>query len=346
MEKIHPIRTYNFVDANGIELFMRLGVVVDENGVRVRNNPDTGFRWCFEGKRIPMPVRTWFNGYPEDTMLLWLKEKGWALRCVVDMKTGKATVYDLPEAPEEHDDTTEFVVFNDETDCAIWIGGDFNKASEVRDACLNRGGVATIYRRMNSKTVFINGTGKYIVDDGENEDYSATMFNDFNEANDAYQSLLIAGYPNPHMYKAVDCGDKEPKPAKETDWIPVSSGEFPEDFKSVQVTYLDSNCATPYCDGMAFRMDNRWYWVGDERLVSYVITAWKPVGEPYKGDAPTKATEPEHTEDEKHLYFVDGNNHDNYGWFTDFNNAKEFYRTLSTNTDSKPHIYKAIEIHI
>jgi hypothetical protein len=49
-----------------------------------------------------MPVRayTWFNGFPENIMLDWLKGNGWAIRSRVEMCTGKATVYELPSAEE------------------------------------------------------------------------------------------------------------------------------------------------------------------------------------------------------------------------------------------------------
>jgi hypothetical protein len=50
-----------------------------------------------------MPVRayTWFNGFPENIMLDWLKGNGWAIRSRVEMGTGKATVYELPTCNKE-----------------------------------------------------------------------------------------------------------------------------------------------------------------------------------------------------------------------------------------------------
>jgi hypothetical protein len=45
-----------------------------------------------------MPVRSdyWFNGFPEETMLEWLKANGWYPKTCVDMYIGKAKVYALP----------------------------------------------------------------------------------------------------------------------------------------------------------------------------------------------------------------------------------------------------------
>ena len=96
-EKINVKRVYNLVDANGNGLQLRLGLIQGcKDGLPV---PDLyGWRWSFEGKKIPMPVRscTWFNGFPEPIMLDWLKENGWALRSCVNMSTGRAVVYELP----------------------------------------------------------------------------------------------------------------------------------------------------------------------------------------------------------------------------------------------------------
>lgn len=188
--KIKVIKTYNLVNADGAHLRLRLGRELGENGAAWINGEDHGWRWSFVGTKIPIPVRSgyWFNGFPENKMLDWLKGAGWHLRCIVDMVDGKAKVFDLPEAPD---------------------------APEV---------------------------------------------------------------PN--------------TPATETDWIPVSSGRYPIEGKCVQVTFIDYNDGvTRHCDGMAFREGNSWLWAVCEDPVLCTITAWRPIGTPYKGDATAKATE-------------------------------------------------------
>ena len=97
-ENIDILRVYNLVDSNGTKLQLRLGRYKCSEDYLT----DKGFRWSFVGSKIPMPVRsyTWFNGFPENTMLDWLKGNGWALRSRVEMSTGKVTVYELPKAEE------------------------------------------------------------------------------------------------------------------------------------------------------------------------------------------------------------------------------------------------------
>lgn len=92
------IKVYNLLNAKGDKLTLRLGY--DPALCGTTGDNDCGMRWSFEGKCIPMPTRGWFNGFPEETMLNWLNENGWVARCIVDMPSGKATVYDLTEAPE------------------------------------------------------------------------------------------------------------------------------------------------------------------------------------------------------------------------------------------------------
>lgn len=94
-ENIDVCYVFNLVDSNGTKLQLRLGRLKE----RQNHVLDRGFRWSFVGTKIPMPIRayTWFNGFPENIMLDWLKGNGWALRSRVEMCTGKATVYELPE---------------------------------------------------------------------------------------------------------------------------------------------------------------------------------------------------------------------------------------------------------
>jgi hypothetical protein len=185
MRKTKIVKTFTFVNAKGTKLYLNLGIITD--GLRDEmpiDNADKGFRWCFVGENIPMPVRSgyWFNGMPEHIMLDWLKANGWALHITVNTTYGRARIYELPAAPETETET---------------------------------------------KT--------------------------------------------------------------ETDWIPVSSGKRPEVNEHVHVTYLSYPHGIPMCDFLAYWTGSHWCWADDGEAVNVEITAWKPIGEPYKGDAPTKA---------------------------------------------------------
>lgn len=98
MEKITTLRVYNLVDANKNRLRLKLGRIDDHSFYDHASYGDKGFRWSFTGTKIPMPVRngTWFNGFPEHTMLDWLKGNGWYVQTCVNMDTGKADVFELP----------------------------------------------------------------------------------------------------------------------------------------------------------------------------------------------------------------------------------------------------------
>lgn len=71
------------------------------------------------------------------------------------------------------------------------------------------------------------------------------------------------------------------KENRANDWIPVSSGEYPEDNESVQVTYIGCIDGIPYCEAFAYRRDGKWYWAMDTEEVRVKITAWKPNCKPY-----------------------------------------------------------------
>lgn len=90
-------RIYGFVNPNGETLQLRLGY---DHKAKLDDptKKDTGYRWSFVGKCIPMPIRanTWFNGFSEEIMLNWLKSQGWYMETKVNMLTSKATVYELP----------------------------------------------------------------------------------------------------------------------------------------------------------------------------------------------------------------------------------------------------------
>ena len=97
MEKVKTFRVYNLLNANGERLRLRLGYAVDDDGRPY--NRDSGLRWSFDGRNIPMPVRsrTWFNGFPEPIMLSWLKRNGWYPHTRVELTTGYAGVFELPK---------------------------------------------------------------------------------------------------------------------------------------------------------------------------------------------------------------------------------------------------------
>lgn len=99
MRKIKTVKTFTFVNAKGTKLYLTLGIITE--GLRDEHpidSADKGFRWMFEGREIPMPVRSgyWFNGMNEPTMLDWLKGNGWALHIVVSATTGRAHIFELP----------------------------------------------------------------------------------------------------------------------------------------------------------------------------------------------------------------------------------------------------------
>ena len=102
MRDIKVLKVYNLVDSDGNRLRLRLGILKSRTGEVCISNKDIGYRWSFIGEHIPMPVRsmTWFNGFPEETMLEWLKRNGWYPKTCVWMSDGTAKVYELPRTEE------------------------------------------------------------------------------------------------------------------------------------------------------------------------------------------------------------------------------------------------------
>jgi hypothetical protein len=96
MKEVNIIRVYNLLNHKGKRLQLRLAIIHPDD--RERNCGDTGYRWSFLGREIPMPVRngTWFNGFSHDTMMLWLAEHEWHVETEVNMLSGKAKVYAMP----------------------------------------------------------------------------------------------------------------------------------------------------------------------------------------------------------------------------------------------------------
>lgn len=99
---IEKLKCFNLKNAEGERLRLYLGQdrnLIDSYG------SDNGYRWCFIGTKIPMPVRngTWFNGFPEATMMNWLMDNGWIPETAVDMQTGKATIFNVLISDPEPD---------------------------------------------------------------------------------------------------------------------------------------------------------------------------------------------------------------------------------------------------
>ena len=99
MRKIKTMKVFNLVNGKGTKLQLQQGIITE--GLRDEYpiiSSDKGYRWRFIGKEIPMPVRSyyWFNGFPEETMLNWLKANGWYPQTCVIMDDGSAKVYELP----------------------------------------------------------------------------------------------------------------------------------------------------------------------------------------------------------------------------------------------------------
>ena len=175
------IHVYNFVDANGAKLQLNLGVLKEKDTLP---KGDAGLRWSFVGTKIPMPVRahTWFNGFPAETMLDWLKANGWHLHTDVNPRTCAVKVHELPKAPETNsEDEWKYIVLEDAESCTAWPVHNFANAKCMQDTINNRGGHAEIYRRVDYVDVRVMEPGKYIVDDG---DGYVAMFSNFHDANE------------------------------------------------------------------------------------------------------------------------------------------------------------------
>ena len=99
MENMQVVNVYNLVNSKGNWLQLELGLGDCTNNEYPKDASDNGYRWRFFGSSIPMPVRAgyWFNGFPEGVMLDWLNGNGWYPRTKVNMRTGHAKVYELPD---------------------------------------------------------------------------------------------------------------------------------------------------------------------------------------------------------------------------------------------------------
>ena len=112
--EIKLIRTILFRDHNGNDLRLTMGKIEDMEAYRrfmgFGNKDDKGFRWRFVGIKIPMPIRSyeWFNGFPEDIMVPWVKSQGYEVVAVTSHVTGsvyvakgnESTAVDTDDAPK------------------------------------------------------------------------------------------------------------------------------------------------------------------------------------------------------------------------------------------------------
>lgn len=156
-ETIDVLYVYNLVDANGTKLQLRLGHIREIDPAGSIYNTDHGYRWSFIGTKIPMPVRngTWFNGFPVNTMLNWLKENGWYLRSRVTMHNGYVIVHDIPYIPQ--------LPMKDDIPAYISVKGKQVLADAIRHLCANgmKLDAICLYRYVNPCTL---SEGKNAVD--------------------------------------------------------------------------------------------------------------------------------------------------------------------------------------
>ena len=98
---MNVLKIYNLLNPNGAKLQLRLGIV--NSGDEFCGHKDTGLRWSFVGTKIPVPIRsgTWFNGFPENIMLEWLKSNGWSVCTCVNCITYNVTVYEPSQKGNE-----------------------------------------------------------------------------------------------------------------------------------------------------------------------------------------------------------------------------------------------------
>lgn len=71
---------------------------------------------------------------------------------------------------------------------------------------------------------------------------------------------------------------------KNNNWIPNSSGIFPDNMEDVQVTFIGYNDHAPHSEAFAYRNNEEWYWSLNDCEVRVEITAWKKKCEPYKAE--------------------------------------------------------------
>lgn len=153
---IKLIKTILLRDSNGNNLRLTLGKIKDMEAYNNRfmgfaNNDGKGFRWRFVGPKIPMPIRSyeWFNGFPEEIMVPWVKSQGYEVVAVTSHVTGSVYVVKGNETPVttavNPDDASKsyesapvkYVVDTGEDDgFSVYIYDNFCKANDHYQALL------------------------------------------------------------------------------------------------------------------------------------------------------------------------------------------------------------------
>lgn len=170
--EIKLIRTILFRDPNGNDLRLTLGKIEDMEAYNrfmdFASNDDKGFRWQFVGPKIPMPIRSyeWFNGFPEDIMVPWVKSQGYEVVAITSHVTGSV-----------------YVVKGNEIPCA---------PVEPAEPEAPKG----------NEPVPV----KYVVDDGCNSYHSLSIYDNFADANRYFQNIRAGGWLNSRIYKATEYG--------------------------------------------------------------------------------------------------------------------------------------------
>lgn len=156
-ETIDVLYTYNLVDANGNKLQLNLGHIKGSEDFPGCVHVDKGYRWRFIGRKIPMPVRnrTWFNGFPVETMMDWLKANGWYLRSRVTVPSGEVNIFELPDMSQ--------LPTKDDIPAYISVKGKQVLEDCIRHLCANgmKLDAICLYRYVNPCTL---SEGKYAVD--------------------------------------------------------------------------------------------------------------------------------------------------------------------------------------
>lgn len=102
MESVKKIRAFYYQDNDGNKLTMFYGRLVEPTGAGIAGivGTDNAQRWCFIGKKIPMPVRcyTWFQGLNSYEMNRFVESTGYKLVMTVNLITG--TVWHCPTVNE------------------------------------------------------------------------------------------------------------------------------------------------------------------------------------------------------------------------------------------------------
>ena len=151
------IKTILFRDSNGNDLRLTLGKIEDMEAywrfMGFRNNDDKGFRWRFVGRHIPGIYRSgeWFNGFPEDVTIPWVKSQGYEVVAITGHVTGSVYVAKgnetpcapiepaEPEAPKGNEPVPVKYVVDSGSRCNAVIFDSFNVASAKYQTLLNEG---------------------------------------------------------------------------------------------------------------------------------------------------------------------------------------------------------------